>query len=147
MSLQFIQGQYLKARGRAIREDERQVITMNESLEPKSHRNWGRIIIIAGFLPILVWQSLILFAAPAFIRLWSALYDTSNQQFPWVSRFLFGNEFVRWAIFIILIAIVIYFVCQKQTQFLFAMVTFFLMLALTIVMHVSLYAPLFWLTR
>lgn len=123
------------------------VIPLNETLKRNQQRDYAKLIVVIGFLLILGWQALILYAAHRFIRLWDALELDSNQQLPWPSQLLFGNEFVRWVIFFINLILLTYFVRQKQIQLLFGMVTFFLMLALTIIMHLSLYMPLYWPTR
>ena len=114
---------------------------MNEITSSDKQRNYTKPLIIFGFTFTLGWQALILLAAPRFIRIWDALGQGSTQHFPALFRFFFGNALVRWLIFAVSLALLIYFVRQKPIQTFAASITLALLLAITLIMQVNIYMP------
>jgi hypothetical protein len=120
---------------------------MTEVTFSGQRRDPTKIIIIFGFLLVLIWQATLLYAVPRFISVWNILDPGSNQHLPRLFRFFFGNAFIRWFIFLITSALLIYFTRQKQIRFLPGSLTLSLMFALTLLMHVSLYMATFMLVN
>ena len=114
---------------------------MNDITPSDKQRNYIKTIILLGFILTLVWQAFILIAAPRFIRVWDALGQGSTQHFPELFRFFFGNELVRWLIFLSSLALLIYFARQKPIRAFAASITLALLLAITLIMQVNLYMP------
>ena len=120
---------------------------MTELTFSSQQRDRTRIIIIFGFLLVSIWQATLLYAVPRFISVWNILDPGSNQHLPRLFRFFFGNAFIRWLIFLITLALLIYFARRKQIRLLPGSLTLSLMFVFTLLMHVSLYMATFMLVN
>ena len=107
-------------------------------LETDQSRNIARIIVIIGFLIVLAWQALILYAAPSFMKLWDG---AGSEKLPWITQ-LYGSPIVRWLVFILTAALLIVIFRLRKLPVLYGFIILAIMGVLTMLMHWSLYAPI-----